>query len=110
MAMTPDQCWEAGMCHTFILVNRLLSDAGSAERLYGLAMNGDGATGTCVPAIRLLMAYSDGLPAQVVETISSSPHANAEWVEVRTALVAAARDNPELDEMLRGILNGHAAD
>ena len=36
------QCWEAGMCHTFMLVNQLLQDAGAQERIYGLYGGNDG--------------------------------------------------------------------
>lgn len=34
--------WEAAMCHTLLLINNLLSDAGSPERAYGLYGGNDG--------------------------------------------------------------------
>jgi hypothetical protein len=40
--MTDAQCWEAAMCNTFLLINRLLKDAGSQERIYGLYGGNDG--------------------------------------------------------------------
>lgn len=39
---SPEQYWEAGMRHTFILVNQLLQDAGAQERIYGLYGGNDG--------------------------------------------------------------------
>jgi len=40
--MDGGQMWEAGMCHSFILINQLLEDAGAEERLYGLYGGNDG--------------------------------------------------------------------
>ncbi len=40
--LTDAQCWEAAMCHTFLLINQLLEDAGSQERIYGLYGGNDG--------------------------------------------------------------------
>lgn len=40
--MAPEKMWEAGMCHTFLLVNQLLEAAHAAERLYGLYGGNDG--------------------------------------------------------------------
>ena len=40
--MDGEQMWEAGMCHTFILINELLDDAGTNERLYGMYGGNDG--------------------------------------------------------------------
>jgi hypothetical protein len=37
-----EQSWEAGMCHTFILINQLLRDAGAKEQIYGLYGGNDG--------------------------------------------------------------------
>lgn len=34
--------WEAAMCHTVLLLNQLLEDAGHAERLYGLYGGNEG--------------------------------------------------------------------
>jgi len=40
--MTDVQYWEAGMCHTFLLVNKLLENKGSPERIYGFWGGGQG--------------------------------------------------------------------
>jgi len=40
--MDGQQMWEVGMCHTFLLVNELLEDAGATERLYGMYGGNDG--------------------------------------------------------------------
>ena len=40
--MSGEDCWDAGMSHTFLLINRLLEDAGSSERLFGLYGGNDG--------------------------------------------------------------------
>ncbi|MBI2838392.1 MAG: hypothetical protein HYX75_08765 [Acidobacteria bacterium] len=41
-SMSASQYWEAGMCHTFILINWLLQEAGSSERVFGLYGGNDG--------------------------------------------------------------------
>jgi hypothetical protein len=48
--LSPEQCWEAGMCHTFILINQLLQDAGAQERIYGLYGGNDGQAVFLTPA------------------------------------------------------------
>lgn len=41
-SMTDVQCWEAGHCHTILILNKLLENVGSEERAYGLLGGNDG--------------------------------------------------------------------
>jgi hypothetical protein len=47
--MDMDKMWESSMCHTLILVNKLLEDAHATERMYGLYGGNDGQAAFLTP-------------------------------------------------------------
>ncbi|MBA7493521.1 hypothetical protein ES702_04080 [subsurface metagenome] len=73
------------------------------EKLYDMSMGGN------IWAVKVLLAYSDGLPIQRLEgEFSADISNNASWVALRTMLMKFANKHPDIQKELVKILGGES--